>query len=838
MPALERRYDQDESSASGEEEDFVNAARAPSRPSSSATARPASRTSSHQSGGSRSSRRSSRPKVHSSSSSESTDSEEDRQLQADLRDADLEQGVVRGEPVESRTERIMRSMKKGGSGGASRQQQYSAIGGDDDGVSRKTSSRSSRSSRTAGGDGKRHHKKRDKNARLYALDKSNPSSGGGDPSAPGALAKDDKKKPTRWWLWALVAILLIVVIIGVVVAVMHFSKKKDSTDLSTTNSTAANSTLGEDNMGNSTSPLSLDSSDSHGSMSGISGSVAASGLSGLIGAATSDPNILTTTGTKTFNDGQYHPSSTGAPAQNSNTGNPIAAFSTLSGAQNAQPTQSGAQQNQGFSNVGQWGSFSSDDGSDNVLSAFGAMPTSMPVQQQGGVSSLSNQQHQPAQQSNGDDHGWSAFSNAQQTRSAPGAQPTGTQDGQDQQGQPSSPSSMGASPWQGQGQGAQSHSQGQQGQNGYGWNQPQPTGQPGQQQPQQPSSNSNGQQQNGWNGQQNGWNGQQQQPQNDNGIVPVQTKTALSSFGNGPSPTRSGAPGASPSSGGGHGQWPDNNGSPAAQPSSGGGYGHWPSNGDSPNAQPSSGGGYGHWPSSSDSPDGQAHPSSIPLGVGPVVVGQGQDSHGMFSNSTAYQAEKPETYQTYEGKGTWFEASMHYGACGWATNNTDFVVAISNDMWLNSSAAAPSAAPAPSASKKPVSFASSSSSSSQNNSTTPAFCGAEVLVTNKDNGRSIKAWVTERCGYCEGSAALDLSIPVFTALFPDSSSQQEVLDIGVVDLLWGFTGEKVGLNSTLAASSGNSTASASGDDSSGDEQDGEKKKESGGGWFSGWFGSD
>lgn len=85
-------------------------------------------------------------------------------------------------------------------------------------MSRKTSSRSSRSSRTAGGDGKRHHKKRDKNARLYALDKSNPSSGGGDPSAPGALAKDDKKKPTRWWLWALVAILVIVVIIGVVVA--------------------------------------------------------------------------------------------------------------------------------------------------------------------------------------------------------------------------------------------------------------------------------------------------------------------------------------------------------------------------------------------------------------------------------------------------------------------------------------------------------------------------------------------------------------------------------------------------------------------------------------------
>lgn len=98
MPALESRYDHDSSTASGDE-DFVNArsARAPSRTSSAAG-----------------SHRSSRSKVHSSSSSESTDSEEERALREELADAggDLEAGVVRGQPVEGRVERIMRSIGK------------------------------------------------------------------------------------------------------------------------------------------------------------------------------------------------------------------------------------------------------------------------------------------------------------------------------------------------------------------------------------------------------------------------------------------------------------------------------------------------------------------------------------------------------------------------------------------------------------------------------------------------------------------------------------------------------------------------------------------------------
>lgn len=113
MAAPERRYDQDESSASSEE-DFVNAAAATplpsSRPGSAAsTARPSSRTS-RTSAGSRSSRRA---KVHSSSSSESTDSEEEAELRDELANVDVEAGTVRGAPVEGRVERVMRSITKG-----------------------------------------------------------------------------------------------------------------------------------------------------------------------------------------------------------------------------------------------------------------------------------------------------------------------------------------------------------------------------------------------------------------------------------------------------------------------------------------------------------------------------------------------------------------------------------------------------------------------------------------------------------------------------------------------------------------------------------------------------
>lgn len=111
MPALEKRYDQDESSGSADE-DFVNAGSrvATPRPSSaSGTARPSSRGS-RASGGSRSSRRA---KVHSSSSSESTDSEEEAELRDELANVDVEAGTVRGAPVEGRVERVMRSITKG-----------------------------------------------------------------------------------------------------------------------------------------------------------------------------------------------------------------------------------------------------------------------------------------------------------------------------------------------------------------------------------------------------------------------------------------------------------------------------------------------------------------------------------------------------------------------------------------------------------------------------------------------------------------------------------------------------------------------------------------------------
>jgi hypothetical protein len=71
-------------------------------------------------------------------------------------------------------------------------------------------------------------------------------------------------------------------------------------------------------------------------------------------------------------------------------------------------------------------------------------------------------------------------------------------------------------------------------------------------------------------------------------------------------------------------------------------------------------------------------------------------------------------------------AGQHIGGCGFATQETDFVVALSNQTWE------------------------SSRESKQPNSPSK-FCGAEVLVTNQQTGMSIKAWVTEHCAYCVGA---------------------------------------------------------------------------------------
>lgn len=70
-------------------------------------------------------------------------------------------------------------------------------------------------------------------------------------------------------------------------------------------------------------------------------------------------------------------------------------------------------------------------------------------------------------------------------------------------------------------------------------------------------------------------------------------------------------------------------------------------------------------------------------------------------------------------------AGQHIGGCGFATQETDFVVALSNQTWESSRESKQPNAPS-------------------------KFCGAEVLVTNQQTGMSIKAWVTEHCAYCVG----------------------------------------------------------------------------------------
>ncbi|GAA5909412.1 uncharacterized protein JCM6883_003932 [Sporobolomyces salmoneus] len=166
---------------------------------------------------------------------------------------------------------------------------------------------------------------------------------------------------------------------------------------------------------------------------------------------------------------------------------------------------------------------------------------------------------------------------------------------------------------------------------------------------------------------------------------------------------------------------------------------------------------------------------------------------GPYSAGEFRQATHPESFQTFiDAPATWFESSGHYGACGVAPNNTDFVVAINDAVWLNST---------------------KGSTTSQS-----SYCGAEVLLTSMTDGATVNAWVTERCAYCskDSAGSIDLSKAVFKALAGGST------DAGSLTLVWGFTGNYSA--STLPAQAGsNSTAS--------DSVDEETNSTSSDGWF-------
>ncbi|GAA5921181.1 hypothetical protein JCM1841_001188 [Sporobolomyces salmonicolor] len=121
---------------------------------------------------------------------------------------------------------------------------------------------------------------------------------------------------------------------------------------------------------------------------------------------------------------------------------------------------------------------------------------------------------------------------------------------------------------------------------------------------------------------------------------------------------------------------------------------------------------------SSSSPMGHGHDQSSPTSSwSSSGLPTDSTSIGPYSNATISQATAPESFQTYQGNGTWFESSGHFGACGVAANNTDFVVALSGYLWLNSTA--------------------------QSTKTQSPYCGAEVLLTNVQDGTSVNAWVTD-----------------------------------------------------------------------------------------------
>ncbi|GAA5953818.1 hypothetical protein JCM8115_004169 [Rhodotorula mucilaginosa] len=773
MAAPEKRYDQDESSASSEE-DFVNAAAATplpsSRPGSAAsTARPSSRTS-RASAGSRSSRRA---KVHSSSSSESTDSEEEAELRDELANVDVEAGTVRGAPVGGRVERVMRSITKGHASRSAGQQSYAAV--DDGGSSRRTKShRSSRSSRSRGGSSRSYSLGATPAAAAYAA----------DPLATEKLSKSQRKalaaadpesvaptkRKSRWWWILLIAIILIIIVALIVFFVVRDRQSgDDSSDLLKANSTAA-----------------ADRQNSTGSAtnSNPSASVSGSLLTNLPGLTDGKFTTATTAATTaTFDDGKYRPATTASVL--------TGVLSSASGTASGLLSGTGALASIGSPAAGQTGIAGHATDSSNVVpmpTGIAATPsqnhddgtahatgqTAVPTgwspqqteqsQQQPSSSWWSAPQDQGQDQGQGQDHG--------QQQQQPGQQQAAPSQGgwQSPAAPNGSPSGFDTPPYSYSN--PSSSAPQQQPGNGY-YNQ----GQPPQQQPTWPQGPGGG-----YGGQgagQPSWNGGQAYGQ--------------------PQPSQQGDGQQQPAYGGqGQGQYQNGQGAypyAAAAPIAAGPYigsGNAPPSSEEDGSHADMGTNAGGWP---------PHPQ---------VSGQPQVPLHPFANSTAYKAERPEPSQTYKGNGTWFESSQHIGGCGFATQETDFVVALSNQTWE------------------------SSRESKQPNSPSK-FCGAEVLVTNQQTGMSIKAWVTEHCAYCVGANALDLSKAVFEKLTADTGG----LDQGIVPILWGFTGNVSSVEPTKIAGKGGEKKHGGDDDKDEDEDHDstEEGDESDKGWFDGWFGS-
>ncbi|GAA6061063.1 hypothetical protein JCM10212_000106 [Sporobolomyces blumeae] len=703
----EKPYDQPSSEESSDE-DFVNASVTPPASSgrpASATGRPSSRASAA-SGASRASRRSN---VRETSSSESIDSEEERELAAELQDAaGTETGVVRGAPVETVTERVMRSVGKSSNSA----QRYASIGEVEAGSgSRRSGSQRSSSRRH------QHHRSGSGRRKEYSV---GTAAAAGTPKKRAALVADpeggappqarSKKRIACYVLGGIILLLLIAAIVVAVVLGVR-SKNNSAEDADTSSSTS----LADHDNSTDTSLNSTLSRHSTASVTELpTGDHPALGSTatyndGKYHASTGTAEATTAleTGVATYNDGQYHPSS--AAAATVETGHSEHAGVESMGL-NSGSVETASEAFGAHSQVGDGGMLGSE------TSPVAATPT-----QVYGFPSTDDATATSAQPSVGTATGSDLF-NTVSIQTVPNPEQTDSA---------LSPLASNGGPWNALSDAAQATQQNQQGQQGA-------TVAPGQAQP-----------------------------------TPGQVVSSSSlQFGVGPVETaQKGAPAAAPAGASGLAGWGNGDAASATQPAA------------QATASPTAND--GAWNAGeADSETTSPIDSTVP---------------GPFTSGDARQATQPEAFQTYvNAQATWYESSGHYGPCGVAVNNTDYVVAINNAIWLNSTQGSP---------------------------TTPStLCGAEVLLTSMTDGSTVNAWVTDRCAFCsaEDAGSIDLSKAAFSAISGGST------DAGSLQIVWGFTG-----NYSSAVTSASATASTSGQASTETEQDGGDDSSSG--WF-GWGG--
>ncbi|GAA6050401.1 hypothetical protein JCM3770_004019 [Rhodotorula araucariae] len=739
MPALESRYDHESSTASSGDEDFVHASSGRSA-GGAAVARTASRASS---AGSRPPR-----DAHSSSSSESsdtdTDSEEEQALRDELADVDGgPAGMVRGAPAEGRVERVMRSIGKGSNGGARSGQRYAAVdAGDDDRAAAAAAERRHRKKKRSGS------RSRSRRGGVYALGKDDPAPGElGGSGAPGQFADDrddleagapagrgrrktaaggggEGPSPSthkrKWYYLAAGSILVILVAIGVGIYCAKATHNSTDSALSNHSTTSNHSTASGGQSMTAVRHQAANADMDWLSTSPESSSSASTSKNALNAAA------FNAAGAATTDKASTSASVTGEDGEH--------AISTAAATTSSQALE-----------LGQWGSVdaspaSQTDAHDSVSSVAGPLPTTtgdffaqttMPP----GVS-VPSTAVQDLSATKSDAHAAPAVAehaadpNAA-TVASPASSATSSADGEQSfaTSVPLGPGPVVVGPTPLSAGGADATMTSAPAQQ---WGAPQASAAPV-----------------------DGQSGGQEQPQSppaDDGKWHPSAADQHAQDGGWQ------APAAAPAPSQGQDRIEDGSGAPAAAPAPSAADGEW---------QASS-------PATAPAPS-QWNPDGTPVIAAPA---------GPFAVAEAYQATAPEAIQSYQGNATWFEASQHFGACGIASNKTDYVVGLSNAMWLNST---------------------------HGSETAPSsYCGQEVLLTNAANGLSIKAWVTERCAFCVGDASIDLSIPVFSALSSDN------LDVGVISVLWGFTGNStavalpaVGAPASSSAAPTSSSASSS-----------------------------